>query len=62
MTKTIEVVYENGVFKPLEKVALKDNVKGNVIIGESVTKRTFGVLKNSNMKAIIEEIEDEGVL
>jgi predicted DNA-binding antitoxin AbrB/MazE fold protein len=23
MTKTIEVVYENGVFKPLEKVELK---------------------------------------
>jgi len=24
MTKTIEVVYENGVFKPLEKVELKE--------------------------------------
>ncbi|MBA5942102.1 MAG: antitoxin family protein, partial [Methanophagales archaeon] len=24
MTKTIEVVYENGVFKPLERVALRE--------------------------------------
>ena len=28
----IEVVYENGVFKPLKKVHLKEGVRGKVII------------------------------
>ena len=27
MDKTVEVIYENGVFKPLQKVDLKDGTK-----------------------------------
>ena len=27
MTKTIEAIYENGVFKPLEKVDIQEHTK-----------------------------------
>jgi predicted DNA-binding antitoxin AbrB/MazE fold protein len=32
MLKTIEVIYENGVFKPIEKVDLKENEKIRIIL------------------------------
>ena len=32
MPKTIEAIYENGVFKPLEKVAVKEHEKITIII------------------------------
>ena len=35
MTKTIEVVYENGVFKPLGKVEMKEGIKVKVEITDN---------------------------
>lgn len=32
MTKTIEAIFENGVFKPLEKVDIKEHEKVTVIL------------------------------
>ena len=32
MLKTIEVIYKNGVFKPIEKVDLKENEKIRIIL------------------------------
>ena len=32
MLKTIEVVYENGVFRPIEKVDLKEHEKIRIIL------------------------------
>lgn len=33
MQTTIEAIYENGVFKPLVKVNLKEGTKLNIVIG-----------------------------
>jgi predicted DNA-binding antitoxin AbrB/MazE fold protein len=45
MTKTIEVVYEDGVFKPLEKVDLKEGTKFPVTIAKSdLLKKYRGML------------------
>lgn len=39
MGKVIEVVYENGVFKPLEKVDLKEGERVKVVIKESLVDK-----------------------
>ncbi len=39
MGKVIEVVYENGVFKPLEKVDLKEGERVKVEIKESLVDK-----------------------
>jgi len=36
MTKVIEVIYENGIFKPLEKVDLKDGERVKIKIERSL--------------------------
>jgi len=36
MPKIIEAVYENGVFKPLEKVDLKEGEKFRLVLRENV--------------------------
>lgn len=36
MGKVIEVVYENGVFKPVKKVTLPEKIRGKVIIEEKL--------------------------
>jgi predicted DNA-binding antitoxin AbrB/MazE fold protein len=38
MPKIIEAVYENGVFKPLEKVDLKEGERVRVIAGNLVER------------------------
>ena len=38
MPKVIDVVYENGVFKPLEKVDLKEGTKLKIEIKERVSE------------------------
>lgn len=35
MQTTIEAIYENGVFKPLVKVNLKEGTKLNIVIGRN---------------------------
>ena len=38
MPKVIDVVYESGVFKPLEKVDLKEGIKLKIEIKERVSE------------------------
>jgi len=61
MAKIIEAIYENGVFKPLEKVDLREGEKVRIIIG-GIVRKTMGIIPSDRIQEIIEEIENEGVL
>jgi len=61
MARIIEAIYENGVFRPLEKVDLKEGEKVRIIIG-GIVRKTMGIIPNDRIQEIIEEIENEGVL
>ncbi len=50
MPKVIEAIYENGVFKPLEKVELKDGERVRVEIRVRVVDEVAGILKVSDEK------------
>jgi len=54
--REIEVVYEKGVFKPLEDVKLKEGVKGKVRIEEDF-ERFFGIFGEKEIH--INEERDE---
>ena len=41
MVKVVEAVYENGVFKPLQKVDLKNGERVKIEIGNEI----FGILR-----------------
>ncbi len=53
MVKVIEAVYENGVFKPLKKVELKEGERVKIVIKKSV----FGILKEWKIDA--QKVKDE---
>ena len=58
MQETIEVVYEKGVFKPLEKVELVEGVRTRIKIeGEKRRKIDFEPVKLRE-KVSIEKIKD----
>ncbi|WP_456329717.1 antitoxin family protein [Archaeoglobus sp.] len=60
MPKIIEAVYENGVFKPLQKVDLKEGEKVKLKVEEmSVVDRVFGILKGKDTLKALRELEDE---
>ena len=60
MPKIIEAVYENGVFKPLEKVDLKEGEKVRLRVEEiSVVDRVFGVLRGKDTLKALRDLEDE---
>jgi len=61
MPKIIEAIYENGVFRPLEKVDLKEGEKVRIIIG-GIVRKTMGIIPSDRIEEIIEEIENEGIL
>ena len=50
MPKVIEAIYENGVFKPLEKIDLKDGERVRVEIRVRVVDEVAGILKVSDEK------------
>jgi len=67
MAKVIEVIYENGVFKPLQKVDLKEGQIVTIEIKEKrISKRFYQVLKSLECKSpkvenaikILEEIRE----
>ena len=62
MPKVIEAVYENGVFKPLEKITLKNGTRLKIEIRESITEKTKGIIDREKINDIIEEIESGGIL
>jgi len=56
MTKVIEVIYENGIFKPAKKISLPEKTKGKVIIEEkvmgdieSLSKKVDEILKDTRI-------------
>ena len=58
MTKTIEVVYEDGVFKPLEKVGLKEGEQLKVEI-KKLPENLFGIFRGKDLMKLLEKTEDE---
>ena len=60
MPKIIEAVYEDGVFKPLQKVNLKEGERVKLKVEEmSVVDRVFGILKGKDTLKALRELEDE---
>ncbi len=63
MQKTIEVVYEKGMFKPLEEVKLKEGERVKIKIEESrgVLEKYAGFIKLNRSVKLREilELEDE---
>ena len=58
MQKTIEVVYEKGVFKPLEKVELGEGERIKVEI-KKLPENLFGIFRGKDLMKLLEETEDE---
>jgi len=58
MQKTIEVVYEKGVFKPLEKVEIPEGAKRRIRIEEGHLdfEKFFGIFKDKEIS--VEEERD----
>jgi len=54
MGKIIEVIYEDGVFKPLEKVILPEKIRGKVIIEEKLMGDIEGI--SEEVDKILKEV------
>ncbi|MBM4126434.1 MAG: DUF104 domain-containing protein [Nitrospira sp.] len=54
MPKVIHAIYENGVFKPVGKVDLREHQQVELVLSEksSATQRTQGILKGLDDAAI----------
>ncbi|MDI9611095.1 MAG: antitoxin family protein [Archaeoglobales archaeon] len=61
MPKIIEAIYEDGVFKPLEKIELKEGERVKIRIS-NVVGRTRGIIKGCDMEKIIKEVENGSFL
>jgi len=64
MPKVIEVIYENGVFKPLEDVDLKDKEKLKIAIikdRKDVVKLYRGILGKAKVEEL-KEFEEEALI
>jgi predicted DNA-binding antitoxin AbrB/MazE fold protein len=53
----IEVIYEKGVFKPLQKVDLKEGTRLTLIMGKDKVKKVLQNLKDLELLDV--EIDDE---
>jgi len=60
MSKVIEVIYENGVFKPLEKVDLKEGEKLKIVIKTDIRnlRGKYGRREKSKLLELRDEIYD----
>ena len=59
MTKVIEVVYEDGVFKPLEKVDLPEKTKLRIRIEAVKPSGILDIVKEFRKKINLEEIKED---
>lgn len=59
MAKVIEVVYEDGVFKPAKKVYLPEKIRGKVIIEEKVMGDIGDILKEIDEVLKEKKIEED---
>jgi predicted DNA-binding antitoxin AbrB/MazE fold protein len=57
-SKTIECVYEGGVFRPLEKVELQEGTKLRIKVGRCDISRYYGILGKASVERLA-ELEDE---
>ena len=48
MPKVVEAIYEKGVFKPLQKVELREGERVKIEIRRSVVDKVAGILKVSD--------------
>ncbi len=61
-SKTIECVYEGGVFKPLEKVDLKDGTRLKIKMGGRCDlSKYYGILGKASAERLA-ELEEEAQL
>ncbi len=60
MQKTIEVVYEKGVFKPLEQVEMEEGEK-TVIEIKKLSEKLFGIFRGKDLSKLLEETDFERV-
>ncbi len=60
MSKVIEVVYESGVFKPLEKVDLKEGTKVKIEIKRDIShlRSKYGKREKVDLLELRDEIHD----
>jgi len=56
--RVIEVVYEDGVFKPLEKVSVKEGEKLRIKIERFDVSRYYGVFGKASVEEL-KRIEEE---
>ncbi|MEM1672242.1 MAG: antitoxin family protein [Archaeoglobaceae archaeon] len=63
MPKIIEAIYEDGVFKPLEKVDLKNGEKVKLKISKGVARKVAGILKakDEEVKKAFEMVEHKSI-
>ncbi len=59
MTKVIEVIYEDSVFKPLEKVDLPEKTKLKVRIEAIKPSGILDIVKEFRKKINLEEIKED---
>jgi predicted DNA-binding antitoxin AbrB/MazE fold protein len=59
MQKTIEVVYENGVFKPLEPVEIKEGTKIQIPLKAEVLKKYYKSISITVSKEDMEQFRLE---
>lgn len=54
MPRTIEAIYENGVFKPVKSVDIKDHAVVRIIIedAKTVALSTSGMIPSRNSKVV----------
>ncbi|KCZ70977.1 hypothetical protein ANME2D_03006 [Candidatus Methanoperedens nitroreducens] len=63
MPKIIECIYENGMFKPLEKVELKGGKKVKILLREDredILDKYAGIVKIGRFARIEDILESEG--
>ncbi|AIG97132.1 hypothetical protein AFULGI_00003060 [Archaeoglobus fulgidus DSM 8774] len=56
MPKVIEAIYENGVFKPLQKVELREGEKVKVIVDRGLTQ-LFGMFRHRRKTDLDEDMD-----
>lgn len=55
MRRAIEAIYENGVFKPLEKIDIKEHTKLTIVLSASLEQPT---VEENSLEAIIDIAKD----
>ena len=58
MTKIISAVFENGVFKPLEKVAVPEHQKITIILADETEQTVAGECSLAGIIDIAEDCSD----